>query len=121
MIKPVTLAHVENITFHLARALMSHDEPIPDFPTRFPGILERCLFSPFQTFEKKSLYPGLVEKAASLFYFTIKDHPFQNGNKRIAVATVLYFLYQRRSYPSHRQFYKKVFNQPLKTVIFSAW
>ena len=94
MIKPVTLAHVENITFHLARALMSYDEPIPDFATRFPGILERCLFSPFQTFEKKSLYQGLVEKAAALFYFLIKGHPFQNGNKRIAVATILYFLYQ---------------------------
>ena len=23
----------------------------------------------------------------------IKDHPFQNGNKRIAVATLLYFLF----------------------------
>ena len=94
MTKEVNLAHVENITFHLARELMSYDEPIPDFTTRFPGILERCLLSPFQTFEKKSLYQGLVEKAAALFYFLIKGHPFQNGNKRIAVATILYFLYQ---------------------------
>jgi death-on-curing protein len=32
-------------------------------------------------------------KAAILFYTMIKDHPFVNGNKRIAVTTMLVFLY----------------------------
>jgi len=27
-----------------------------------------------------------------LFYLLIKDHPFQNGNKRIAVTTLIVFL-----------------------------
>ena len=28
-----------------------------------------------------------------LFYLMIKNHPFQNGNKRIAMTTLLVFLY----------------------------
>ncbi len=28
----------------------------------------------------------------------IKNHPFQNGNKRIAVMTLLYFLYKNNSW-----------------------
>lgn len=40
----------------------------------------------------KSLYRGHVGKAAILFYLMIKNHPFQNGNKRVAVMTTLYFL-----------------------------
>jgi death-on-curing family protein len=31
-------------------------------------------------------------KAAMLFYLLIKNHPFQNGNKRVAVVTLIYFL-----------------------------
>lgn len=92
--KTVSLADVEYITFRLARELWGQHEPIPDFASRFPGILERCLLSPFQTFGGRPLYGGLVEKSAALFYFLVKDHPFQNGNKRIAVATILFFLYR---------------------------
>lgn len=71
---------------------MTWDEPIPDFETRFPNILESCLATPFQTFDKKHLYKGLIEKTAVLFYLMIKNHPFSNGNKRIAVTTLLVFL-----------------------------
>ncbi len=49
--------------------------------------------TPFQKFNQKDLYPGLIKKAAVLFYYLIKNHPFQNGNKRIAVTTLLTFLY----------------------------
>lgn len=37
-----------------------------------------------QTFGGVDLYPGIEEKAAHLLYFIIKDHPFIDGNKRIA-------------------------------------
>ena len=40
MIKPITVAEVEHIAFVLAKELMSWDEPIPDFHTRFPNKLE---------------------------------------------------------------------------------
>jgi death-on-curing family protein len=77
---------------------LSFDEPIPDFATRFPNILESCLSVPVQTFGKKDLYPSFVEKAGILFYLMVKNHPFQNGNKRIAVVTLLYIMYKNRKW-----------------------
>ncbi len=46
----------------------------------------------YQTFDKKELYPSIEEKAAHLLYFTIKNHSFIDGNKRIAAAIFLWFL-----------------------------
>ncbi len=89
----ITIADVEHIAFNLARQWMAFDEPIPDYSTRFPHILESCLITPFQKFSKKSLYPSLVAKASILLYLMIKNHPFQNGNKRIALTILLVFLY----------------------------
>lgn len=88
----LSVREVKEIAIELARNTMSWDEPIPDFDTRFPNILESCLATPFQTFDRKHLYRGMTEKAAVLFYLMIKNHPFTNGNKRIAVTTLLVFL-----------------------------
>jgi death-on-curing protein len=96
MIKRITLLEVEYLAFKLAREIISFNEPIPDFSTRFANKLEGCLAAPFQTFSGKSLYPSLLDKASALFYFMIKDHPFQNGNKRIAMTTLFVFLYENR-------------------------
>lgn len=98
MIKPISLAEVEYIDFRLAREMLAFDEPIPDFSTRFPNVLESCLAVPFQTFSKKVLYSGLIAKASILFYLMVKNHPFQNGNKRIALTTLLYFLYKNKKW-----------------------
>jgi len=92
--KDITVKEVEYIAFRLAKEMLAFDEPIPDFSSRFPNILESCLATPFQSFAKKSLYPTLISKAAMLFYLLIKNHPFQNGNKRIAMTTLLVFLYR---------------------------
>ena len=88
----ITIQEVEYIAFRLAGEHLSFDEPIPDFTTRFPNVLESCLLTPFQRFSGKSLYPSLVLKASILFYLMIKNHPFQNGNKRIAITALLIFL-----------------------------
>jgi len=45
-----------------------------------------------QTFNNKELYPSIEEKAANLLYMFIKDHPFVDGNKRIASAVFIFFL-----------------------------
>ncbi len=97
-VKILNIIDVEFIAFRLAREFMTFDEPIPDFTTRFPNILESCLLVPFQKFEKKPLYRGLIGKAAILFYLLIKNHPFQNGNKRIAMTTLLVFLYKNNKW-----------------------
>jgi death-on-curing family protein len=93
-IKRINLADVEYTAFQLAKKFMEWSEPIPDFETRFPDKLESCIETPFQTFDRKSLYKGLIGKSAILFYLMIKNHPFQNGNKRIAITTLILFLVQ---------------------------
>jgi death-on-curing family protein len=53
---------------------------------------QAILGSIYQTFDKKELYPSLEEKAAHLLYFIVKDHPFIDGNKRIASFLFIYLL-----------------------------
>jgi death-on-curing protein len=91
-VRIITVSDVEYIAFRLAKEHLSFNEPIPDFSTRYPHILESCVLIPFQTFSGKALYPSLVAKASILFYLMIKNHPFQNGNKRIAITTLFVFL-----------------------------
>lgn len=90
--KTINLAEIERISYRLAKELMEYDEPIPDFATRFPNVLESCLAVPFQKFGQKDVYRGLIGKAAILFYLMIKNHPFKNGNKRIAMTSLLVLL-----------------------------
>ncbi len=98
MIKSLSIGEVEYVAFSLARELMTYSEPIPDFTTRYPNTLESCLATPFQNFGRKPLYKGIVGKAAILFYLMIKNHPFQNGNKRIAITTLFYFLHKNKKW-----------------------
>lgn len=98
MIKGLNIVEIEYIPFSLARELLNFNEPIPDFSSRFPNVLESCLAVPFQKFAKKYLYKGLISKAAILFYLMVKNHPFQNGNKRIAMTTLFYFLYKNKKW-----------------------
>lgn len=98
MIKSLSIKDIEYISFRLARERMAYSEPIPDFNTRFPNILESCIIIPFQKFEKKSLYKGIIGKASIFFYLMIKNHPFQNGNKRIAMTTLFVFLYRNKKW-----------------------
>jgi death-on-curing family protein len=90
----LSVNQVESVAHALAQELMEWGEPIPPFESRFPDRLESCLRTPFQKFDGKSLYRGHVGKGAILFYLMIKNHPFQNGNKRVAVMTLLYFLFE---------------------------
>ena len=90
--REISIGDVQYIAHALARDLLKWNEPIPEFTTRFPNILESCLATPFQMFNKKDLYPGLVKKASILFYLMIKNHPFKNGNKRVAMTTTILFL-----------------------------
>ncbi|SRR5680860_569794 len=64
---------------------------IADFSGGSSGIRDEKLLSsalnrPFQTFNGKELYPSPIEKAAAIFQSIILNHPFLDGNKRIAYA-----------------------------------
>lgn len=54
--------------------------------------LESILGNIEQTFDGELLYKTVEERAAHLFYFIIKDHPFSDGNKRIGCLMFLIYL-----------------------------
>lgn len=89
---------IEYIAYRLAKETMTWSEPIPDFSTRYTNSLERSLQQPYQTFSGRQLYKTFLDKAAILFYLMIKNHPFQNGNKRIAIATLFFFLHKHNKW-----------------------
>jgi prophage maintenance system killer protein len=45
-----------------------------------------------QTFDGKELYASIEEKAANLLYFVVKNHSFNDGNKRIAAWLFVWYL-----------------------------
>ncbi len=110
--KFISIVEIEYLAFSLAKETMDFDEPIPAFSTRFPNILESCLGTPLQGFSGKFLYHGLISKAAILFYLMVKNHPFQNGNKRIAMTTLFVLLHKNKKW-------LKVDNQELYN--FATW
>jgi death-on-curing protein len=59
---------------------------------RDQGLLESALAQPRLTFAGAELYPTLAEKAASLGYSIINNHPFVDGNKRTGHAATEVFL-----------------------------
>lgn len=96
--KRITVNEVEYVAFSFAKKLMTFNEPIPEFETRFPNKLESCIDTPFMQFNRKDLYRGIIGKASVMFYFIIKNHPFQNGNKRIAIMAILYLFHKNEKW-----------------------
>ena len=56
------------------------------------GVLESALAQPRATFDAQDLYPTLIDKAAALAFGLALNHPFVDGNKRIAHAAMAVFL-----------------------------
>lgn len=53
---------------------------------RDESLLLSALHRPFQTFDGKELYPSAIDKAAAIFESIVINHPFIDGNKRMAYA-----------------------------------
>jgi len=87
---------VEGITLEEARQtvarLREHYGAGSLFGRERDNSLDGALQAVLQTFGKKELYPTLEGKAAHLLYFLVKNHPFVDGNKRIAATLFLWFL-----------------------------
>ena len=56
------------------------------------GLLESAVAQPLMTFSGEELYPTVVEKASALGFSLVKNHPFNDGNKRIGHAALETFL-----------------------------
>lgn len=75
----------------LAEALAIHDDQIERYGgsagVRDLGLLEAALFRP-----QTSYYADLIEEAAALWESLAQNHPFIDGNKRVAFAATYTFL-----------------------------
>ena len=56
------------------------------------GALEGILGNVMQSMFGQDAYGTIEEKAANLLYFIVKNHPFNDGNKRTAAFTFIWFL-----------------------------
>ena len=56
------------------------------------GLLESAVLGCYQTFDDVELYPTIIEKAARMAYAVSKNHPFIDGNKRVAITSMLVML-----------------------------
>lgn len=85
-------AGASKIISEIKKDLQAKKEASDLFGKESSQKLQGILGNLYQTFDKKELYGSLEEKAANLFYLIIKDHPFVDGNKRIASFLFVYFL-----------------------------
>lgn len=56
------------------------------------GLLESALSMPEATFGGEYLHGTLAEQGAAYLFHVAKNHPFVDGNKRVALASALVFL-----------------------------
>ena len=56
------------------------------------NMLESAIYAPFQTFAGEDFFPTIYQKAARLGFGLVSNHPFVDGNKRIAACAMLTFL-----------------------------
>lgn len=73
--------------------LSKNNEHLTLFGQERGSALQAIWGNLYQTFDDVPVYSSRAERAAHLLYFIIKDHPFTDGNKRIAS---LLFLVQLR-------------------------
>ena len=77
-------------------AVAIHDASLARFGglagIRDEGLLESALAQPFASFGGRDLYPTIAEKAARLAFGLARNHPFLDGNKRVATACLGVFL-----------------------------
>ncbi len=71
--------------------LAIHDDQIARYGgapgVRDPGLLEAALFRP-----QTGYYSDVIEEAAALWESLAQNHPFIDGNKRVAFAATFTFL-----------------------------
>jgi len=76
--------------------LMIHLEQITNYggdaAIRDHGLLESAIAQPQATFGGQLLHESVAQAAAAYLFHLAKNHPFVDGNKRTALASMLVFL-----------------------------
>ncbi len=104
-----------NIVSELKKNLIDKKEASDLFGNENNNKLESVVRNLYQTFNRKELYRNIEEKSANLLYLIIKDHPFTDGNKRIASFLFVYFL-DRNNYLYKESGEKKINDNALTAL-----
>jgi death-on-curing protein len=90
----VKAGHCFHLTVDIVREI--HAEVIARFGgldgVREPALLESAVAAPQAGFGGESPYSDLVEVAAAYLFYLCKNHPFLDGNKRVALGACVVFL-----------------------------
>ena len=66
---------------------------------REPDLLHSAVYRQFVSFQGKNKWTTSFEKAATLLFGIVKDHPFHDANKRTGLLTLLLFLHKMNRLP----------------------
>ncbi|MCF6310127.1 MAG: virulence protein RhuM/Fic/DOC family protein [Sulfurimonas sp.] len=88
----LTYSKVKSVLKSLKSELIKKGEATQLFANEKADELDGIIGNLYQTFGGVELYPSIEDKASHLLYFIIKDHPFNDGNKRSASFLFIYFL-----------------------------
>jgi len=86
--KPVFLNTAAAMRIHQQAIARDGGEP----GVRDLGLLESALAQPMAMFSGEYLHRDLAEMAAAYLYHLAMNHPFVDGNKRVAAATAGVFI-----------------------------
>lgn len=56
------------------------------------GSFQASIDGIYASWGGEEVYPSVLQKAANLLYFLVKNHSFSDGNKRIAAGLFIYYL-----------------------------
>ncbi len=56
------------------------------------ALLESAIAAPTASYQEEFLHGSLYEMAAAYLFHLIKNHPFVDGNKRVALISTIVFL-----------------------------
>jgi len=88
----LTYEETTDVLSQLKINLINKNEATKLFANEKANELKGIINNLYQTFGGVELYPSIEDKASHLLYFIIKDHPFNDGNKRSASFMFVYFL-----------------------------
>ncbi|NBB79605.1 MAG: type II toxin-antitoxin system death-on-curing family toxin, partial [Verrucomicrobia bacterium] len=69
---------------------------------RDKGLLESAIAAPQATIFGEPVFKEGIEIATAYLFYLCQNHPFIDGNKRVALATCLVFLSENGLLPSER-------------------
>ncbi|MBL0309890.1 MAG: virulence protein RhuM/Fic/DOC family protein [Bacteroidetes bacterium] len=88
----IEYSEAKSAVAELKKQLMAKKEATVLFGNEKDEGFKSSLGNIVQTFGGQYLYPSIEEQAAHLLYFIIKNHSFNDGNKRIGAFLFVWFL-----------------------------